>query len=413
MESTILAELKEKKTLDDKKLSMAIMSSTVILTIQYFFLVVLGLMDTSTGSILQTFSKVVVATIFLYTFPIVLKEHKMKLLITYFVSVFILLSHFLFFSNNRQYIEEILFPFFFMCLPVFVYAVSLKDWSVLKRVMRKASIIVFVCGFFLTLTIFTGIAKIDNYSMAFSYYMLLPSILFIDELLDRFSIKAIFISSVSVVSILAIGSRGALLCIAVFIILKLIDPTAPKRMSKVRGFFICAFISIAAFTLVNLQTILLFLYKWLMQFGLSSRSLKLLMSGDVYLSGRDDIYGKVLAVIRDNPILGVGITGDRALLNGTYSHNIFLEILVNYGVLIGSFVIIFLFTLIVGIFFVKDPMTYNLSIIWISIGFVSLFVSGSYLTDLSFWTFLGVMLSAYFFKGKRELSDDAVVMESE
>ncbi len=132
-----------------------------------------------------------------------------------------------------------------MSLPVFVYALSLKNWSVLKDIMKKASLIVFVCGFILSLMILIGMAKVDSYSMAFSYYMLLPTIIFLDELIDRLSIPAIFISSVSLISILAIGSRGAVLCIAVFIVLKLIKPTVQLRLSKVRMYLIFAFVTIS------------------------------------------------------------------------------------------------------------------------------------------------------------------------
>ncbi len=389
--------------LEDKKVSIAIMSSTVILTIQYFFLVSFNLLDTSKGSILQIMSKVIVAIIFVYVFPSVYKNNKNKIFVVYFIAIFIILSHYLFFSRNREYMIDLLFPLIFMCLPVFLYALSLKNWSVFKEVMRKASLIVFFCGFILSLMIFSGLAKIDSYSMAFSYYMLLPAIIFIDELFDFLSLKAIFISSFSVLSILAIGSRGALLCIVVFIVLKLLTPFSTRQKSNNRIFIILLFVLLSTLIMINLQSILLVLYSLFYQWGLNSRSIILLLSGEVYLSGRELIYEKIMSEIVKHPYFGLGIAGDRLVLNGTYSHNIFLEILLNYGVITGGIIILILLSMIVSIFFVKNMEIYNLLIIWISLGFVSLFVSGSYLTDLGFWTLLGLLINAFFFKEKELL----------
>lgn len=399
MNEVINSKFRQIEDLNDKKISIAILSSTVLLTIQFFLLMIFNLIDTQSGSILQTGTKVLVAIIFAYTFPIVWKEQKWKIFFVYFVSIFIFLNHYLFFSQNRGYIEELIFPFFFMCLPMFVYALTVKNWLVLKEIMKKASVIVFVCGFILSLLIFMGMVKIDSYSMAFSYYMLLPTIIFLDELIERLSIPALFISSISILSILAVGSRGPVLCIAVFIVLKLIKPSVYLRLSKIKMYLIFIFVTFSIFVMINLQSILLFLYKWLQQFGLNSRSIILFLSEEVHLSGRASLYDEVLSEIVRHPIEGIGIAGDRRLLNGAYVHNIFLELLANFGVLIGMIVIIFLVAMIISIFFVKSELTYNMLIIWVSLGFVSLFVSGSYLIDTGFWTFLGLLMSSFFLKG--------------
>lgn len=391
-----------KEDLNDKKISIAIMSSTVLLTIQFFLLTFFNLIDTPSGSILQNGTKVLVAIIFAYTFPIIFKEHKKKLFVVYFISLFIFLSHYLLFPNNREFMDQLIFPFFFMSLPMFVYAMSLKNWTVLKDIMKKASLIIFVCGSILSLMILVGMAKVDSYSMAFSYYMLLPAVIFADELIERLSIPALFISTFSLISILAIGSRGAVLCMAVFIVLKLIKPSAQVRLSKVKMYFIFAFFVISLFIIINLQNLLLILYNWLLQFGVDSRSIILFLSGEVKLTGRDDLYDRIIAEISSHPIVGIGIAGDRRVLDGTYAHNIFLELLADFGVFIGMFVIFFLMIMIISIMFIKDDLRYNMLIIWVSLGFVSMFVSGSYLTDLGFWTFLGLMFKSFFFHEIKE-----------
>ena len=72
--------------------------------------------------------------------------------------------------------------------------------------------------------------------------------------------------------------------------------------------------------------------------------------------------------IRDRlecPLMGLGIAGDRFVLGGTYSHNMFIELLADYGVVIGSFAILLILALISRVFFWKDMRGYSLSLIHI------------------------------------------------
>lgn len=59
---------------DDQKISIAIMASFIVLTIQYFLLIYFNLIGTGIGSGIQLFSKVMVGVLFLYALPAVLKE---------------------------------------------------------------------------------------------------------------------------------------------------------------------------------------------------------------------------------------------------------------------------------------------------------------------------------------------------
>ena len=114
--------------------------------------------------------------------------------------------------------------------------------------------------------------------------------------------------------------------------------------------------------------------------------------GGVYLSGRENIYQLIIKAITDNPVLGIGIAGDRLLIGG-YAHNLLLEVLVDFGLIIGSILIVTLLLLIAKNLLTKDSERYNMIIIWISLGLVPLIVSGSYLTNTNFWILLGLMAS--------------------
>ena len=65
----------------------------------------------------------------------------------------------------------------------------------------------------------------------------------------------------------------------------------------------------------------------------------------------------------------------------------------NFGIIIGILVVVALLYITIKPLFIKDTKTYNMVIIWLGIGFISLFVSGSYLADFKFWIMLGLLLN--------------------
>ena len=69
------------------------------------------------------------------------------------------------------------------------------------------------------------------------------------------------------------------------------------------------------------------MYSQLLHYGFHSRTLYLFLNDrGVYLSGRFSIYQNIFAEILKNPILGIGLAGDRRITDGVYAHNIFIEV---------------------------------------------------------------------------------------
>lgn len=383
---------------DDKKISIALMASFVILTIQYLILIYFDLLGTSGATRVQLISKILVGILFLYALPAVLRRSKLKFIGTYFIAIFIFIINYLIFPENQVYLGEIIFPFFFMCLPAFVYSMSINDWNVLKQIMKKASFIVFVFGTILGILIFSGTASAGTYSMSLSYYMLLPVIIYLNELLDKFSLRALLFVFISLMVILALGSRGAILCILVFVFLKLLRPSNKLNYKKVFLYIVSSGSALLIF--LNLKNIFEYLYNFLFNFGIESRSIRLFLREDVHLSGRDRLYDDVNHETISNPFIGIGIGGDRRVIGG-YVHNLFLEILANFGIILGTFLIITLILLIFKSLLVKDREKYNMIIIWLSLGFVHLMVSGSYITDIKFWILMGLITNSLIYKNNR------------
>lgn len=375
----------------DKRISIALMASFVVLIVQYFILIYFNLSEANNGSIVQQLSKGLVGLIFLYSMPTVLKRSLEKFIVGYFIAALVFLLYYVFFPENRQYIVELIFPFFFMCLPVFLYTLSLRDFSVFKSIMLKASYIVFLFGLFICVLVFTKKVSIGNYSMSLSYYMLLPTILFLDRLFDKLSIKMIVFTILSLLVILALGSRGPVLCVIVFILLKFIRPN--QRITHRRIVRKFSVVGIGLIIIIFSEQIFISLYHFFLKFGINSRTLNLFLLDRVYLSGRDKIYAKVIDEISQNPLIGIGIAGDRRIIGGSYVHNFFMEVVGNFGIILGSIFIIGILLLIINSIFTKNIFKYNMTIIWLSIGFVHLMVSSSYWVDIRFWIFLGVLIN--------------------
>lgn len=374
---------------EDKKISVAIMSSLAILTIQYLILTYFNLIGTSNASRIQLLSKMFVGFFYIIALPIVFKRNKFKFAGVYFISIFIFLLNYLFFRENWIYLKTIIFPFFFTCLPSLIYSYSINDWSVLKDIMRKTSLIVFIVGAIIGALVFTNRAFVGVYSMALSYYMLLPTIVYMDEFLEKFTVRSIIIVLISLIIILALGSRGAIMCFGVFVILKLI--TTKKKLNYKTILIYIIIIALVIIILLFLDTILENLNNFLLQFGIHSRSIHLFLRDDVYLSGRDYLYEEMIEQIKNNPIFGIGLAGDRRVIGG-YAHNIIIEILANFGIILGSILVFLLAIITFKTLFSKNKEVSNFIAIWFSIGFIHLMVSSSYLIDFKFWVFIGLAI---------------------
>ena len=389
-----LAIHETKKTiLEDNKISIAIMSSFAVLTLQYLILAYFELLGTPGATRIQLLSKIVVGFFYIMAFPTVFRRNTFKFIAVYFISIFIFLINFLFFNENWFYLRDIIFPYFLTCLPSLIYSYSISNWRVLQSVMKKASLFVFVIGSIIGILVFTDRAYIGAYSMSLSYYMLLPTIVYMDEFLETLTLKSVLIVLISLFIIIALGSRGPILCVGVFTILKIIQMGRNLSYKTILLYLTILFL-ITSFFLLS-DTILQHLYDFLLLYGIRSRSIELFLRDYIHLSGRDRLYSDMIREIADNPVFGIGLAGDRRVIGGGYSHNILIEIISDFGVVIGGLMVLMLVIISYRTLFSQSKRISNFIAIWFSIGTVSLMVSGSYLTDFKFWIFLGLAMKSF------------------
>ena len=94
----------------------------------------------------------------------------------------------------------------------------------------------------------------------------------------------------------------------------------------------------------------------------------------------------------NNPIVGMGLWGDRVILAGIYCHNIILELYLNWGIVIGSILFIYFVYKLVHVYMLSDKNRRNILVKYFMTMVIPLMASGSYLTSYNFGTFIGILV---------------------
>lgn len=228
---------------------------------------------------------------------------------------------------------------------------------------------------------YTGNLIEFRYSLAFGYDMIFPVIVFFYFGLKEKKKLYYVLSVIGIVSILVGGSRGPLLVFGIFI--ALIIAINYKHIRKGKYIFCLLGLGIII-SIVGRAQILDWFTTSMKQIGLSSRTINMMLSGSISDgSGRDKIWRASINMIKEGGLFGYGVFGDRPVISqyhfAGYSHNIFLEILVSFGILGGGALIAgILWYSIKMIFFCKDEKWQDLFIIFFS-------CSCQLLLSMSFW----------------------------
>lgn len=242
-----------------------------------------------------------------------------------------------------------------------------------------------------------------SYSMDFGYDLLLTIMIFSYLALYEKKIRYYLVAGISFAMCLIAGSRGPLLCIGIFGILILIEfmRNNIKRLMIVLGSISIAF----ALIWFNFSRIIEIIQSVLSSFGISSRSIQMILEGNVTdNNGRTQIYEMAWSLIQENPITGWGLYGDRYVIGRRfawgYSHNIFLELMVTFGVVIAVILsLIFFINATRLIIFSKNRSVRILFIICLSIS-AKLLISMSFWYEPYFWGAIAIFVNWEKRKGK-------------
>ena len=245
---------------------------------------------------------------------------------------------------------------FIWWIPMGLFVYSVQDKDILYKILLKGS---YFISIIVLLSVFP-IIVLENillygkeYNMFFSYMLIFPLILHINEYFKTKKISLLIIGIVELSVLILYGSRGVLLCVLSFFILKIAYGQIPFSKKVVAVIFF-------TFTLVLFIKFSEPLLQVLHDFNLSSRTLEKLATHQME-SGRNYVWESGIELIKERPLLGYGLGGEfyqmtyeASKLLGTgippkisdlTPHNGFLQLMLNFGVIFG---------LLIGIFIVSS-----------------------------------------------------------
>lgn len=313
----------------------------------------------------------------------------------YFSFVVLFFLTMVLFKNNADILEEQWWSILIAAVPFYFIGVSFP-LDVCKKDLFWCSLVGVLCMFLYQLyKLRSGIAlEDDNMYVA---YNLLPSAIY----LVYYAViqnKAIYwvTAAGSAVAMFVFGTRGPILCILIFFIACLIYKNIVSSKKKKLFFWLTILLMVAVVfasdeLFVKITTVLSDVFG---KIGFSTRIFDFYLSGDAATStGREYLLEQTIKAIIKNPITGYGLVGDQYLL-GVYCHNLFIELWCQYGVILGTFVIIIL-AIIAFIALSRasrNEETFYFVLMLVCMVFIKLMLSSTYTVEPYFYFMLGVFV---------------------
>lgn len=233
-----------------------------------------------------------------------------------------------------------------------------------------------------------------SYNLTFGYDVSLFALYYLYLALTEKRLWQWAMAGAAIAMILAGGSRGPLICIAVFCALMALISFDKWRK---KPFLVLLGILCVVLVTVFYETIILGVSTLFEQGGISSRTLTMLLNGSITSeNGRARIWEAAIEMIRTNP-LGYGAMGARHVITAYHDvghpHQFFLEIFIDYGVLLGGAMLIAMFAYAYRVLF------RNVSVEWRALFLVflcrscHLLISGTYWHIMPFWACIGLGMS--------------------
>lgn len=319
-----------------------------------------------------------------------------------FAVIAVFLCEMVFYARGQLFLDEYLINFVIKVLPLYIVGVSLSEaddkGNIIWR-MYILSIITLFLSLLYSLAIATPMTDAQSKYVGNMYfaYNLLPHCCLIacyTTMISKiFSWSYLLNLACTIMSgfyLLMLGCRGAA-CIYLILVATLII----LRGKIGKGIIIKIGLTGCAIALIVSDAwyiVVLWMYDKAQQLGLSIRIFdKLLTETFSLTSGRNLLAQTLWRAIEEKPLLGNGLCSDRIITNGSYAHNIALELWVEFGLIAGTIMLIaIIFVMLRGYLSAKQHLAKQLILALIFASFFKLFLSGSYLDEPLLFLLLGM-----------------------
>lgn len=298
----------------------------------------------------------------------------------------------IFFPETKQYFIGTMVDFFSMPFIVALLLLCCRDY---KYVETKIYLYSRICSLIILYIDFFYITNINSSNYRLSYFMglsnalILPTIFLMYRIVKESKIVNLVIDLAFVIGnimfILIKGSRGALLTIIIGCVVVFIKHKGGKFITYIIGMFS---FTLALFWREIIENIAIFLNAR----GIITRTLNLLLTNATYSSSRDKLQTKLIGEIIRHPLEVRGINADY-VVNGIYAHNLFLELIYDFGIIVGGIIIAIIIFLAIKTLFLKCKNDEeNIILILFLSSFPLLMLSSSLFVNISFGPWLLICL---------------------
>lgn len=323
---------------------------------------------------------------------VVLKRFQPAMLALPALIAALFLTSYLLFPYNRPYLIELLPKFFLQgTIPMILITFAIRDWDRLYAALRPTAMVVIVCAVIYLPIKSAGTIEIGY--MGFSYQIMFSVVYMVFLSMREKRLVNIVFAVAGLVCIVALGARGPLVGVlfgvAVYIL---------SNFKISSGGIVATLGALITGTIIWTQfnNILLAAESLMSRYGIYSRTISYMLQEEFFNStGRVGYWKISLLALKNKLLFGYGLVGDRFVLSTTaekdiYAHNIFIEILLQFGIFFGGLMIFLILCLLFKSITSKqkDGLYYIGLISICSTGFFQLLVSASYFSQPMFFIML-------------------------
>lgn len=290
----------------------------------------------------------------------------------------------------------------------YVYPRLFMNINQLKKCILIAALINFIHYTILGINVFNvgywvvidedGIIRHHASNMDYGYQMLFCFTVFVYYAHIQKTKKSLLyyaLAAFSVFEIVFLGSRGAFFSALATILMFYLASRRGKARNVTIGLSSFGIILMLGFIIFK-NVITNWVSNMMSSIGYNSRFLDMAIGGSLLDdNGRATIASRALQFISDSIFTGNGMLSDRYLI-GTYCHNIFLEILFDFGIVIGLPLISWLTYKIVKYIRNCTDEELLLFIAFFSVWVTRLLVSYSFWMDIYFWMSIALLHTKFY-----------------
>lgn len=200
--------------------------------------------------------------------------------------------------------------------------------------------------------------------------------------------------ALGIICLVLAGTRGPIVSLIAALMFRFIVFEQNLRR-KIWGVVLCVFAGVLIYSGLGFQLLVIF-EKLLSDFGITSLRFVDYLNEGMFFDGssRGDFSSMLLDAVKEQPVLGYGIGGDRLLLpKGFYAHNLVIEALVAFGVIGGGAFLIWVAYLSFGVLTSQKTIIRKMGIGMFCGIVVKLFLSSSFIISKEFFLFLGLCMA--------------------